>query len=149
MFLKAQSISAQSARDLLAHPNPSSPNLPLPLTLYRWLHHIHPSLLYLYLHYLIHHHHCSFWSHFPHHHHLLLLLLLLMQHHLHPAPMWAGWPPLLLTCSIYLIMTLSQNKSLILSLCHLQILIQTIVVYHSVSCITQWATGNTVPQWQF
>ena len=126
MLMEAQSLSEDSAICLLAHPNLSSPNLPLFLTLHRWMHQMHPSLLYLYLHYLIHCHHCSLRSPFPHHHHLLLLLLpLLMQHHLHPAPLQAGCPPLLLTSSLCLIMTLSQNMSLIPFLCLWQILILT------------------------
>ena len=95
----------------LAHSNPPFHSLSLFLTLQRWQHQIHPYILYLYLYHSIHHHHSSPQSPSPHHHHLLLLLLplLLMQHHLHPAPMQVGCPPLPLTPSVCPIMTLSLS----------------------------------------
>ena len=40
--MKAQSLFEDSAICPLAHPNLPSPNLPLFLTLHRWLHQIHP-----------------------------------------------------------------------------------------------------------
>ena len=122
--MTAQSISNPSTICLLAHPSPSFHNLSVPhppqvvalepplYTLPLSVPSLPPSPLHPQ-------------SPFLHHHHLLLLLLLLMQHYLHPAPLQAGWPPLLLTPSICLIMTLSQSIRLILFLCQWQILIQT------------------------
>ena len=112
----------------LAHSIPPFHNLSLFLILHRWQHQIHHLMLHLYLYRSIHHYHCSPQSPFPHHHHLLLLLLLLrlMQHHLHPAPMQVGCPPLLLAPFVCPIMTLSQSMRLfLLPLNQWQIPIQT------------------------